>query len=338
MRKGQWKRFLVFFIVIVAISFKFLVPRRAKSGVNIDEARYAVNVRRFEQHCDEPSVNKAPSLCSASRILGSTFLPSKRDESMDTFLRDSNEETATIFRRTVLYLKMYASLSLQRYFGWSKPSALGFLNIGHLYVASEDQFRELLSGSGEVANLLDVGSGDGSMTEKIRKVLAADSVTCIENSSVLRRAIRSRGFHAVKSFQEMSLTSLFSHAALLNVLDRCDDPGSLLRTTIQHLQSDGTLMIATVLPFDAKVYEGRVGTKWGRAFSRMPRTPLDMTPALSSTFEESAAVFLDAVRRVHSGLELTRWSRLPYVSSGDPKHAHYALDMAIMVFRVLPDG
>ena len=129
--------------------------------------------------------------------------------------------------------------------------------------------------------------------------------------------------------------ALFSHATLLNVLDRCDDPGSLLRTAMEHLQSDGTLVIATVLPFDAKVYEGRVGTKWGRASSRMPRVPLDVTPTLlHSTFEESAMVFLEAVSRVHSGLKLVRWSRLPYVSSGDPRRTHYVLDMAIMVFRI----
>ena len=332
MRQSQWRRFLVLLIVIVAIVFKFLVPRRAMPGVNIDEARYTVNVERF--HCEE---DMEPSLCSAARTLSSTFLASKRDESLDVFLMDSKEETAAIFGRMVMYLKMYASLSLQHYLGWSKPSALGFLNIGHLYVASENQFRELLSGSDKAVNLLDVGSGDGSKTETLGKVLAADSVTCIENSSVLRKTIRSRGFHAVESFQEMSSTSLFSHATLLNVLDRCDDPGSLLRTTIEHLQSDGTLVTATVLPFDAKVYEGRVGTKWGRASSRMPRVPLDVTPTLlHSTFEESAAVFLEAVSRVHSGLKLVRWSRLPYVSSADPRRTHYVLDMAIMVFRIWP--
>ena len=46
---------------------------------------------------------------------------------------------------------------------------------------------------------------------------------------------------------------------LLNVLDRCNDPMGLLRAAVDALRPDGVLLVATVLPFCAMVYEGVKG-------------------------------------------------------------------------------
>jgi SAM-dependent methyltransferase len=128
----------------------------------------------------------------------------------------------------------------------------------------------------------------------------------------------------------------FSVASLLNVLDRCDDPHHLLDFAVRALSPHGTLVLATVLPFQAAVFEGKVGSKWGKGSKRRPTDPFKMEVASSKSFETNAVSFLDTINREHPQLELVTWSRLPYVSSGDHIKTHYVLDMALMVFRVDP--
>ena len=98
------------------------------------------------------------------------------------------------------------------------------------------------------------------------------------------------------------------------------------------------LLLATVLPFSAQVYEGRLGSRWGRAAKRPPTDPLlleatadspsaffsqvsraiiaDIWVAFFHSRQQSscgqAAAFLEAILRRQPGLQLERWTRLPY--------------------------
>jgi len=46
------------------------------------------------------------------------------------------------------------------------------------------------------------------------------------------------------------------------------------------------------------------------------------------------ARFFEAISRLQPQLEIVRWTRLPYVSSGDSKRTHYTLDMAVAVLKL----
>jgi hypothetical protein len=129
----------------------------------------------------------------------------------------------------------------------------------------------------------------------------------------------------------------FSAAALLNVLDRCDDPSALLDATVSMVEPGGIVLLATVLPFRALVHEGKIGSKWGTAHRRKPHKPLklpDRSGPFSGTFEAKAVSFLEGIKRQQPRLALERWTRLPYVSTGDTIRTHFTLDIALMAFRV----
>ncbi|KAH8068055.1 hypothetical protein JL721_7004 [Aureococcus anophagefferens] len=140
----------------------------------------------------------------------------------------------------------------------------------------------------------------------------------------------------------------FGAAALLNVLDRCDDPGGLLDAAAAAAPG-GLLLVATVLPFKGVVHEGKRWSAWGKANTRSPRKPLEVADQVhvkgrmidleskapaAKKFEAAAAAFVDALVDRRPDLELQAWTRLPYVSSGDSKKSHYTLDVALMAFRV----
>ena len=140
----------------------------------------------------------------------------------------------------------------------------------------------------------------------------ASHVTCVENSVPLRSMLAARGFKTASS--PPASAGSFTAVALLNVLDRCDEPKALLSAAVRSVKIGGLLLIATVLPFGAKVYEGKMWSTWGRSRWRRPLSPLDLRPIRGSPlppFEASAAVFLDTMLRRHPGMELEGWTRLP---------------------------
>ena len=276
---------------------------------------------------------------AAAALANGTFVRSAPDESLAAFVAESASQTATPARRAAKRLLDYQLFwSLQRYLGWSRPDASGFVGMKRLYVASEAQFRAVAGGAA-AARLLDVGSGTGSETAKVAAALAATDVVCLETSRSMRRHLEAKGFAAAAPPLDIADADApaFAAAALLNVLDRCDDPAAVLDAALAALEPGGLLLVATVLPFSALVHEGRVGSTWGVAASRKPRRPLAMHAPASRkggvAFESGAAAFLEALTRRHPTLALERWTRLPYVSTGDLRKTHYTLDVALLALR-----
>jgi SAM-dependent methyltransferase len=293
-------------------------------------------------------------LLVAGQMLATKFVQSRRDDALDHFLRVSAAATATRWGQVCMHAKEQVFWALQHHLGWSRPDASGALELAQLHVASEAQLRALIhasapprppSGPAAPLSLLDVGSGTGTETAKLSRVLRIDAVrvTCVETSAPLRSTLRSLGFQTSSSMpaprvlgaRRPDTSSSFSHAALLNVLDRCDDPHGLLAATIERLRPGGVLLLAIVLPFRPLVYYGRVGAGWGSPASRQPRRPLDVKmPPHRGPFELQAASVMEAVLRRHPHLTLAGWTKLPYVSSGDTVYTHYTVDMALMVFQL----
>ncbi len=156
------------------------------------------------------------------------------------------------------------------------------------------------------------------------------------------RRLRARNFSAVLHTSDVGRDAL-AHAAseagvplplhaasgspgvhcvsLLNVLDRCDTPRTLLtRLRDVLLPGEGRLLLAVVLPFRPFVEDGTQ--------RRTPAEALGLSP--DASFEASLAALWQTVLQP-LGFRLEAVSRVPYLSDGDTKCPVYCLDDALIV-------
>ena len=297
--------------------------------------------------------------------LAATFVPSQRDGTTDHFLAAAARDGCDASRLAAARRDRTRFLEAQRLRGWSRTDAsAAFLNMT-LLVASPEQLRRVLTpamaagtGSREggtasapvaaaaptTLTLLDIGSGRGEATASLASALGVrdQDVTIMEAAAQIRsRLAAERGYRAVSSFAELGAGETFGAVAMLNVLDRCDDPHGLLRSAVSALRPDGLLLIATVLPFCPLVYQGVVG-KLGA--HRPPTRPLRLPHGLrcgaaqykghlgGGTFGRHLSGFVAAT--VSSlPLRLASWTRVPYLCSGTTEATYYHLDNALLALR-----
>ncbi len=121
---------------------------------------------------------------------------------------------------------------------------------------SSEHIKTLL-GNNARGRLLDIGAGDGGVTLKLAGFF--DEVVATEVSEPMVRRLTERGYRAMHTADiedEAIGVEPFDVISLLNVLDRCDKPLTLLRQIRTRLRSDGVLILAVVLPFCAFVESG----------------------------------------------------------------------------------
>lgn len=106
----------------------------------------------------------------------------------------------------------------------------------------------------------------------------------------------------------------------LNLLDRCDNPRSILEEAKKALQTDGLLLVALVLPFKPFIE------------ARNSREPNQLLNIEGSTFIEQVDSFAQLMHNSY-GFELQAWSRVPYLCQGDLLHSVYYLDDALFLFK-----
>ncbi len=171
-------------------------------------------------------------------------------------------------------------------------------------------------------SLLDVGAGTGEVHRELAALFAA-SVALDVSRPVVERARRlgvdARVFDLSRA--PWPDEERFDVVALLNVLDRAERPVTLLERAIERVGAEGHLLVATPLPLRPAVL--RPGG------SADPDEWLgvegdDFAPALESLVEGVLAP---------RGLHLVRWTRTPYVSSGDPRAPSHEHDDAVLVLR-----
>lgn len=207
---------------------------------------------------------------------------------------------------------------LRGYF--SDFDANGLLDMYPMHVLSTAQARRLLElDAGQtLPTLLDVGAGGGWVTDKLSPCF--DSVVTTEASWAMRRRLRRRGYdcQAVDISDHTVKGAPFDVVSVLNVIDRCERPASLLAGARDHLEQDGRLLLCTPLPYDPHVYDG-------------PTThdPSERLP-ISGDDWHSALVDLVSVLQGHQ-LQVKSVSRVPYVSGGDSAASLYVLDAALVV-------
>mmetsp|Transcript_3261 Transcript_3261/g.6520 ORF Transcript_3261/g.6520 Transcript_3261/m.6520 type:complete len:319 (-) Transcript_3261:19-975(-) len=265
-------------------------------------------------------------------LVAGRFVALSRDIASSRFLHDCAEACG------VLQLaKDVAAQVLRKYM--SQTDANGLVGRGGLFVLSTSQALRLFGGQRPGGLLLDVGAGAGEVTTELAPLF--DRVADTEASGPMLRRLRCRGFDA---FDDEDLGTVLDKmaaagmppgqdgmadcVALLNVLDRCDRPLSLLAEVRRRLRpGSGRLLVALVLPCRPFVERG---TRRDAPRECLP-LPRD------ASWEESVCLAVEKVFRP-AGFSLEVVARVPYLSQGDIYSAVYALDDAVFLLSVAPEG
>lgn len=199
----------------------------------------------------------------------------------------------------------------------------GLLGTYPMHVLGREQWAHLLPDA--KGRLLDVGAGNGDVTDALAPLF--DEATVAETSRPMARRLRRRGYrcHNLDLAVHPIPDGPFDAIALLNVLDRCDRPLSLLGNLRSALRSDGRLIVALVLPYRPVVYDGGLA-----------REPTERLPIFETTWEEATHQLVEHVL-APLGFEVESCSRVPYLSGGDAYRALYELDDVVLVCRARGD-
>ena len=225
-----------------------------------------------------------------------------------------------------------------RWAGMSHFDANGLLNMYPLHLCSTDHLTALKAAAG-VANSwrsgLDVGAGDGRITKQLQP-LFTDPLAATETSKWMTRRLRTAGFSAwhgdlcaeggaaglsLALKQEESEPCKFDVVAILNVLDRCPQPRTLLQSAVQLIRPGGYCIVSSPLPFKPFWFAGG-----------QPARPLEeFMSELLGTFEDEAEELLGNI--AEAGLRPLAYGRLPYLSSGDSKREFFEYDACLALFQ-----
>lgn len=189
-----------------------------------------------------------------------------------------------------------------------------------LHLLSAAQWGTLLGGP-HPGRLLDVGAGVGDVTVEL--AASFGSVLAVETSNALVRRLRERGVEATRA----DLTTQpvpggpYDAVALLNVLDRCARPLTLLHHVVGALAPGGRLILSMPLPYSPVWFAGP-----------RPAAPKERLPLGKGSWERQAALLVERVLEP-AGLRLEVLSRAPYLSEGDRHYDFYELDAVVVVAR-----
>ncbi|XP_066545206.1 protein-L-histidine N-pros-methyltransferase [Amia ocellicauda] len=249
----------------------------------------------------------------------SAFIQSHLDSDTQAFLRHSEEKSSWLF--TQLY-HSFISTVFSTFL--SRTSINGFLGRGSMFVFSVEQFRSLLQISSDWRRhrLLDLGAGDGGVTEVMSSHF--QEVYTTEVSTPMKWQLQRKQFKVLGVDEWQSAGIRYDVISCLNLLDRCDQPLSLLQDIRRMLEpGTGRLLLATVVPFSPYV---EVGGKWER--------PTEYLKIQGKTWEEQVTSLANEVF-LEAGFAVEAVTRLPYLCEGDMYNDYYMLDDAVFVLRPL---
>ncbi|XP_033754850.1 methyltransferase-like protein 9 [Pecten maximus] len=262
--------------------------------------------------------------------INSTLLPESlcekviefhQDEQTNSFLDTCYEKADWIFTQIGHSL----SKSLLSWF-MTPTSVNGLLQRGSMFVFSDSQLQQLLQidDSYRGQNMIDLGAGDGMVTEKMAKYF--DTVYTTEVSSTMRWRLQSKGYIVLEIDQWGDGSTKYDLIGCLNLLDRCDKPVTILHTIRKSLTPSGRAIVAVVLPFHPYVEQGSTDHK-----------PTENIMIHGNTFEDQCKSFIESVFEP-AGFEVEKFSRLPYLCEGDMHQSFYMLQDAVFVLKVKKDG
>jgi len=245
------------------------------------------------------------------------FFQSTFDDGTDKFLDNCYEKSDWLF--TQIFHSMLRTL-----FAWfmSMTSVNGLLKRGSMFVFSEQQFQSLLQVSDDWKSdsMLDIGAGDGKVTEHVLHYFKDKYAT--EQSPTMRWRLQEKGFNILE-IDEWVKKENYSVITALNLLDRIDHPMKLLRDMKLSIKTDGLIILAVVLPYNP-CYE--TGPSFG--------PPSERLPICGDTVEEQIQSLHDDVF-TPIGLEVVRFTRLPYLCEGDLHNDFFRLNDIVFTLRAV---
>ncbi len=238
---------------------------------------------------------------------------------------------------------------------FSRTTSNGIAGRGGMFVLSSAHVQEFLGSLQRRETMLDIGAGDGGVTQHISKLFRRTWAT--EDSAPMRWRLWMRGYSVIdastianrfsdadpegdarvddvklaesshSSALVSGLPAQFDLVSCLNVLDRADKPITLLRSILSLMHAESYALLAVVLPWCPFVENG--------AGQKVPSETLPMDGGQcckGATFEASLQRLVDNVL-TPCGFEVVKWTRVPYLCEGSPSHEYYTLDDAVILLR-----
>jgi 2-polyprenyl-3-methyl-5-hydroxy-6-metoxy-1,4-benzoquinol methylase len=202
----------------------------------------------------------------------------------------------------------------------SDYNANGLLGMYPMHLLSSNQWQHLLQ-LAKPASFLDVGAGDGGLTQHLTPL--STSITATETSRAMVRRLRRRGLVCLeRDVTIQGMDGNFDCVTCLNVVDRTPKPRTLVSALVRLTKPGGLLVLATPLPIRAFYYDG-------------PRTlpAEEQLGGAGPSWERAAMQLVDTITSVAPEMVLRRWSKAAYLSWGDYHQPLYALDDFIGVWQ-----
>lgn len=217
---------------------------------------------------------------------------------------------------------------LKQVLGYSKTDANAITNRGKMFVISAKQMLKLYPTFSCQNSLLDIGAGDGSITQRFAKYFRAITVT--ETSVPMRRKLLTRGF-VVLSPEELSINESlkFDTVFCFNVLDRCSVPISLLKQMRALLRdTNSLLLLGIVLPWCPFVESNSTQLKPTQIFKEMNGFSCKDDASFEKSLEQLLCKCILPI-----GFKLLSWSKVPYLCKGDKYSPLYKLPDAVVLLK-----
>ena len=198
----------------------------------------------------------------------------------------------------------------------------GWLGTHPMALLGEVSWRDLI---GSRRRMLDVGAGSGDVSVHARGCVG--EIVTTETSAPMARRLREAGFACYRvdlSRRTPPGIGRFDAVALLNVLDRCDRPRSLLWRALGLIEAGGVALVSVPLPTRPHLDAGRVTVD--------PDEPLGGD---GDTFEGALAHLVEETLEP-CGMRVERIARAAYLSRGYRDELH-ELDAAIILGTPDPD-
>ncbi|XP_059053784.1 protein-L-histidine N-pros-methyltransferase isoform X1 [Achroia grisella] len=283
-------------------------------------ARAFYEKQRNDRHLQELDQNEWYRVDSTrlSPELRQKFVQLHSDEETKEFLSTSIDKSSWVWTQ-IWYLLAKAVL---KHF-WSITDINGWLGRGSMFVLSEAQARLLLHSAKTAGNaaetLVDVGAGDGEVSRRFANLYSIKYATEISGS--MRKALSNKGYTLLDT-EEWWREQQFDCVCMLNLLDRCSKPKTMLKQARAALAPGGVLMLALVLPYKPYVEV------------TPDHKPEERLPIQGENFEEQLSSFVEFMGEC--GFQLSSWTRTPYLCEGDFAQAYYWLDDSVYVFTPKP--
>lgn len=288
------------------------------SGMNRSFSRSLVQKIRYDEFLtqgDKSAWYRVDLNNITDPVLAGKFVQSHCDEESQAFISQSVEKSNWLLTQIWQSLaKRILSLF------YSQTDINGMLERGSMFVLSRAQWFTLTSwdDSARKPALIDLGAGDGGPTRTFAPHF--ESVFATEASPAMRKLLTRQGIQ-VLPIDEWSQDRRYDVIACLNLLDRCDEPLTVLKEIKTSLQQpDGFVVLAVVLPFKPYVEFGA------------DHTPKQKIPFTTRTFEGQ----VQELQAVFNSLdfEIVKWTKVPYLCEGDLSASVYDLNDAVFILKV----